>query len=134
WAPRLACADAFRLPLRDACLDAITVAFGVRNLRPHDDALAELARVLKPGGRLVVLEATAPAPGWTAPLHRFYLERIVPAAGRLSDDPSAYHYLSRSVLAFGAGAEFEAALAAAGFVIARRRSFLMGATRLWTAR
>jgi demethylmenaquinone methyltransferase/2-methoxy-6-polyprenyl-1,4-benzoquinol methylase len=133
WAPRLVCADAFHLPIADQVLDAITIAFGIRNLRPLADALAEIRRVLAPGGTLVVLEAAAPAPGPFAPLHAFYLRHLVPLAGRLSPDPSAYEYLSRSVFAFGAGPEFEAELAAAGFRVTGRRSFLAGATRLWVA-
>jgi demethylmenaquinone methyltransferase/2-methoxy-6-polyprenyl-1,4-benzoquinol methylase len=134
WAPRLACADAFRLPLRDRSLDAITIAFGVRNLRPRAQALAEFARVLAPGGVLSVLEAVAPRPGPFAPCHRFYLEHVVPLAGRISSDPSAYRYLSQSIFEFGDGASFERDLAAAGFGISERRRFLLGATCLWAAR
>jgi demethylmenaquinone methyltransferase/2-methoxy-6-polyprenyl-1,4-benzoquinol methylase len=134
WGPRLVCADAFHLPLGEATVDCVTVAFGVRNLRPRREALAEIARCLKPGGTLVVLEATAPGAGPFAPLHRFYLRRLVPLAGRLSPDPSAYVYLSRSIMEFGSGPEFESDLAASGFVLAVRRSFLLGATRLWAAR
>jgi len=134
WAPRLACADAFRLPLREAALDAITIAFGVRNLRPRAQALAEFRRVLAPGGVLSVLEAVAPRAGLFAPFHRFYLERIVPLAGRLSSDPSAYRYLSQSIFEFGDGESFERDLVAAGFEVARRRRFLLGATCLWAAR
>ena len=133
WGPRLLCADAFRLPFADQSLDAVTIAFGMRNLRPVDQALREIARVLEPSGTLVVLEATAPPPGFTGPLHRFYLLHVVPFAGRLSPDPSAYRYLSQSVLAFGSGPEFESVLAAVGFSVQSRRSFLLGATRLWTA-
>src|SRR5262245_34816383 len=69
WAPRLVCADGSRLPLAPGSLDAITIAFGIRNLRPREEALTELARVLRPGGRLVVLEAAAPAGGPFAPFH-----------------------------------------------------------------
>jgi demethylmenaquinone methyltransferase/2-methoxy-6-polyprenyl-1,4-benzoquinol methylase len=134
WAPRLVCADAFRLPLADRSLDAITIAFGIRNLRPLAHALAELARVLRPGGTLVVLEAAAPAPGPVAPFHRFYLRHLIPLAGRLSADPSAYVYLSQSVFEFGTGPEFERALAHAGFSVTAARRFMLGATRLWTAR
>jgi demethylmenaquinone methyltransferase/2-methoxy-6-polyprenyl-1,4-benzoquinol methylase len=134
WAPRLVAADGFRLPLRDRALDAVTVAFGIRNLRPLPEALAEIRRVLRPGGTLVVLEAAAPAPGPFAPMHGFYLRIIVPLAGRLTRDPSAYAYLSRSIFEFGAGPEFERALAEAGFDVAARRSFLLGASRLWVAR
>src|SRR6185295_18221054 len=134
WAPRLVCADAFTLPLPNHSVDAVTIAFGIRNLRPRSDALAELARVLRPGGTLAVLEATAPARGPFAPAHGFYLRHIIPLAGRLSPDPSAYRYLSESVFEFGAGPEFEQALAAAGFEVVERRRFMLGATRLWVAR
>jgi demethylmenaquinone methyltransferase / 2-methoxy-6-polyprenyl-1,4-benzoquinol methylase len=134
WAPRVVGADAFRLPLRDGATDAVTVAFGLRNLRPRSQALREIARVLAPGGTLVVLEATAPAPGPFAALHAFHLRTMIPLLGRLSDDPSAYAYLSRSVFDFGSGVEFERELLDAEFVIERRQSFLLGATRLWTAR
>ncbi len=133
WAPRLACADAFRLPFRDDALDAVTIAFGMRNLRPRPGALAELARVLAPGGTLVVLEATAPRPGVLAPFHRFYARRIIPLLGRLSSDPVAYRYLSGSIFEFGTGEEFERDLAAAGFGIATRRAYMFGAARLWAA-
>ena len=133
WSPRLACADAFALPLRDASLDAITVAFGVRNLRPRRTALAELARVLKPGGRLVVLEAAAPAPGPLGSFARAWIRHALPLAGRLSNDPSAYRYLSQSIFEFGSGPEFEADLDAGGFTRIEARSFLLGATRLWVA-
>jgi SAM-dependent methyltransferase len=128
------CADAFRLPLPDASVDAVTIAFGIRNLRPRREALAEIARTLRPGALLVVLEGTAPAPGPLAPLHRFHLTRVIPLAGRLSPDPSAYEYLGRSILEFGAGPEFESDLGAVGFVVESRRSYLLGATRQWVAR
>jgi demethylmenaquinone methyltransferase/2-methoxy-6-polyprenyl-1,4-benzoquinol methylase len=133
WAPRLVCADGFHLPLPDGSLDAVTIAFGIRNLRPLDDALAELARVLRPDGTLVVLEAAAPAPGPFAPFHGFYVRRVIPLAGRLSADPSAYAYLSRSIFDFGDGPEFERAVAAAGFEVVASRRFMLGATRLWVA-
>ena len=134
WGPRIVCADGFRLPLRDGSVDAITVAFGVRNLRPRTAALAELARVLRPGGVLAVLEATAPAPGPLRPFLAAYVRHGIPLLGRLSPDPSAYRYLSESIFEFGAGPEFERDLAASGFTVARRTSFLLGATRLWVAR
>jgi len=133
WAPRLVCADAFHLPLPDGSIDALTIAFGMRNLRPRDRALAEIARVLRPGGRLLVLEAAALRPGPLAPLHAFYLRSVIPFLGRLSPDPAAYEYLSRSIFEFGAGEEFERDLAQAGFSISERRGFMLGATRLWAA-
>ena len=133
WAPRLACADAFRLPIRGGSLDAITVAFGVRNLRPQSDALAEMARVLKPGGTLSVLEALAPRLGWVGRLHAFHLSSVLPLLGRLSPAPDAYRYLADSILEFGSGPGFERALESAGFVIRRRRVFMLGAAGLWIA-
>jgi demethylmenaquinone methyltransferase/2-methoxy-6-polyprenyl-1,4-benzoquinol methylase len=133
WAPRLVCADAFALPLRDSSLDGVTIAFGIRNLRPRPEALDEIARVLAPGGVLSVLEAAAPGRGPVAPFHRFYLQRLVPLAGWLSRDANAYRYLASSVLGFDAQA-FEQELERAGFVALSRRSFLLGATRLWVAR
>jgi demethylmenaquinone methyltransferase/2-methoxy-6-polyprenyl-1,4-benzoquinol methylase len=133
WSPRLACADAFALPLKTSSLDAVTIAFGIRNLRPRRAALAELARVLRPGGRLVVLEAAVPAPGPLSPFARAWIRHAIPFAGRLSSDPSAYRYLSESIFEFGSGPEFEADLDASGFTRLEGRSFLMGATRLWVA-
>lgn len=133
WAPRVVCADGFRLPFGEGRVDAITVAFGVRNLRPRDRALREMARVLRPGGVLAVLEASAPAPGPLRPFHAFWVRHVIPLAGRLSPDPSAYRYLSESIFEFGAGPEFEAELLAAGFEVHDRRSFLLGATRLWVS-
>ncbi len=134
WAPRLVCGDAFRLPIRDAAVDAVTIAFGIRNLRPQPDALAELARVMRPGATLIVLEATAPPTGTFAPLHRCYLTYVVPLLGRLSPDPTAYEYLGKSVLEFGAGTAFTAAAEQRGFTWRFTRPFLLGATRLWVAR
>ena len=133
WAPRLACADAFQLPIRDGALDAVTIAFGMRNLRPRAAALTELARVLAPGGTLVVLEATAPRPGPLAPFHRFHARRVIPLLGRLSPDPAAYRYLSESIFEFGTGEEFERDLAAGGFRIVERQAYMFGAARLWAA-
>jgi demethylmenaquinone methyltransferase / 2-methoxy-6-polyprenyl-1,4-benzoquinol methylase len=131
WVPRLVAGDAFRLPFRDASIDAITIAFGIRNLRPQSAAVDEIARVLRPGGTLVVLEATGPGRGLTAPLHGFWVSHMVPLLGRLSPDPSAYRYLADSVLEFGTGTSFTSALAS-GFERPVERRFLMGATRLWS--
>ena len=133
WAPRLVCADAFHLPLPDGSIDGVTIAFGMRNLRPRDRALAEIGRVLRSGGRLIVLEATAPRPGPLAPSHAFYLRFVIPLLGRLSPDAAAYEYLSRSIFEFGTGEEFERDLARAGFTILERGGFMLGATRMWVA-
>jgi demethylmenaquinone methyltransferase/2-methoxy-6-polyprenyl-1,4-benzoquinol methylase len=134
WAPRFVCADGFALPLRDGAVGAVTTAFGIRNLRPRADALREIARVLKPGGVLVILEATTPARGVLARFARAWIRHGIPLLGRISDDPSAYRYLSDSIFEFGGGAELERDLETTGFELTRRRDFLFGAARLWTAR
>jgi demethylmenaquinone methyltransferase/2-methoxy-6-polyprenyl-1,4-benzoquinol methylase len=93
-------ADTLRLPYDGGRFDAVTVGFGVRNLADLDRGLSEMARVLKPGGRAVVLEITQPA---RAPLSAFYslwFDRIVPLLGSLSSEPEAYSYLPESVRSF----------------------------------
>jgi demethylmenaquinone methyltransferase / 2-methoxy-6-polyprenyl-1,4-benzoquinol methylase len=93
-------ADALELPYDSASFAAVTVGFGVRNLSDLDLGLREMTRVLRPGGRLVILEITQPH---RAPLSNFYslwFERIVPLIGKLSGDPEAYGYLPESVRNF----------------------------------
>ena len=102
WATavRFEYADALALPYEDETFDAVTVGFGVRNLSDLDRGLAEMARVLKPGGRLVILEITQPQ---RPPLSLFYslwFDRIVPLLGTLAGDRDAYTYLPESVRSF----------------------------------
>jgi demethylmenaquinone methyltransferase/2-methoxy-6-polyprenyl-1,4-benzoquinol methylase len=90
-------ADALQLPYDAGRFDAVTVGFGVRNFADRDRGLAEMARVLEPGGRLVILELTEPT---RPPLSTFYsvwFDHIVPLLGRLTPDPEAYSYLPESV-------------------------------------
>jgi demethylmenaquinone methyltransferase/2-methoxy-6-polyprenyl-1,4-benzoquinol methylase len=109
-------ADALALPFADATFDGATVGFGVRNLVDLDAGLREVARVLKPGARLVVLEFTTP--GWQ-PFRAMYLgyfRQILPRIGRLvSKHRSAYDWLPASVLAFPEPATLAAKLVLAGF-------------------
>ena len=108
-------ADALELPYGDAEFDAVTVGFGVRNLADLDVGLAEMARVLRPGGRLVILEITQPR---RAPLSSFYslwFDRIVPLLGTVAGDREAYTYLPESVKRFPSPDGLAAALDAAGF-------------------
>jgi demethylmenaquinone methyltransferase / 2-methoxy-6-polyprenyl-1,4-benzoquinol methylase len=93
-------ADALELPYDGERFDAVTVGFGVRNLADLDRGLKEMARVLKPGGRAVILEITQPT---RPPLSLFYslwFDRIVPLLGTFSSDPEAYSYLPESVRSF----------------------------------
>jgi len=112
----LACADAERLPLRDALFDGAVVAFGIRNIGDRERALREMLRVLRPGGRLVVLEFGVPR-GLLGTPYRFYFGRLLPwIGGIISGDPAAYSYLPASVAAFPPPAAFAALMEKAGFV------------------
>lgn len=94
-------ADGLRLPLPDSRVAGATIAFGIRNIRPRPEAFAELARVIRPGGRLVVLEfGTGKRRLWGG-LYNFYLRRILPVIGRLvSGDDEAYRYLAATIREF----------------------------------
>jgi demethylmenaquinone methyltransferase/2-methoxy-6-polyprenyl-1,4-benzoquinol methylase len=107
--------DALRLPLRSGSADVVSVAFGVRNLADPDAGLRELTRVLKPGGRLLILECSPPPAGWLGALYRFYFLRVLPAVGGwISGDPEAYGYLPRTVVAWPPPAEFQRRMETAG--------------------
>ena len=95
---RLAAGDALALPLADASVDVVTIAFGLRNLPEPGQGLLEFRRVLRPGGRLVVCEFSAPVVPVFREVYRRYLTRLMPvAARRLTSDPEAYQYLARSI-------------------------------------
>ena len=93
-------ADALDLPYDDGGFDAVTVGFGVRNLSDLDRGIAEMARVLKPGGRLVILEITQPTRPPLSTFFSVWFDRIVPLIGRFAGDSAAYSYLPESVKRF----------------------------------
>jgi demethylmenaquinone methyltransferase/2-methoxy-6-polyprenyl-1,4-benzoquinol methylase len=108
-------ADALRLPYGDASFDAATIGFGARNLADLDRGLSELRRVLRPGGRLVILEITQPT---RLPLSAFYslwFDRIVPLLGTFAGERSAYTYLPESVKRFPSPRGLAERMGAAGF-------------------
>ena len=108
--------DALRLPLRDASLDLLTVAFGFRNLANYDAGLAEIRRVLRPGGTAAILEFSQPPNRAFAALYRFYSRRILPLiGGALTGSPDAYTYLPESVRKFPDAPQLASDMRRAGF-------------------
>ena len=114
--------DVLALPFDDASFDAATVGFGVRNLDDLELGLAELRRVLRPGGRLAILEITQPR-GVLAPFYRLWFDRLVPLLGRVLPGGSAYTYLPASVRRFPGPEDLAALLREAGFEDVRWRLF-----------
>jgi demethylmenaquinone methyltransferase/2-methoxy-6-polyprenyl-1,4-benzoquinol methylase len=108
-------ADALALPYDGDRFDAITVGFGVRNLADLDRGLREMARVLKPGGRLVILEITQPTRPPLSVFYSLWFDRIVPLLGAFSSDPEAYSYLPESVRSFPSLRGLAEKMDAAGF-------------------
>jgi demethylmenaquinone methyltransferase / 2-methoxy-6-polyprenyl-1,4-benzoquinol methylase len=108
-------ADALQLPYDAGRFDAVTVGFGVRNLADLDRGLREMARVLRPGGRLVVLEITQPRRPPLSTFYSLWFDRVVPLLGSLSGDPEAYAYLPESVRSFPDPHRLAAKMDAAGF-------------------
>jgi demethylmenaquinone methyltransferase/2-methoxy-6-polyprenyl-1,4-benzoquinol methylase len=106
--------DLLALPFGEASFDAATVGFGVRNVESLDGALAELRRVLVPGGRLAILEITTPR-GVLAPFFSLWFDRLVPLLGRVLPGGAAYSYLPASVRRFPGPDELRERLARAGF-------------------
>jgi demethylmenaquinone methyltransferase/2-methoxy-6-polyprenyl-1,4-benzoquinol methylase len=128
-------ADGTALPFTEGSFDAVTVAFGVRNFEDLEQGLREMLRVLKPGGRLFVLEFSKPRKAPMKQLFRFYFHRVMPAVGRsVSKDSAAYTYLPRSVDAFPEGPDFVRILERCGAREAKATPLTGGIATLYTAR
>ncbi|HEU4392839.1 MAG TPA: bifunctional demethylmenaquinone methyltransferase/2-methoxy-6-polyprenyl-1,4-benzoquinol methylase UbiE [Solirubrobacterales bacterium] len=126
-------ADALRLPYDGGRFDAVTVGFGVRNLADLDRGLSEMARVLKPGGRAVVLEITQPTRPPLSVFYSLWFDRIVPLLGSFSSDPEAYSYLPESVRSFPNPRELAGKMDRAGFDRIRYSVFAGGIIALHSA-
>jgi demethylmenaquinone methyltransferase/2-methoxy-6-polyprenyl-1,4-benzoquinol methylase len=111
--------NALELPFQDDEFDAVTVGFGARNFSDLARGLAEMARVAKPGGRVVVLEITTPQKPPLSSFFSLWFDRVVPRLGQLAGDSDAYTYLPNSVRRFPGPRELAAELAAAGLVEVR---------------
>ena len=125
--------DSENLPFQDNTYDAATVAFGVRNFENLQKGLTDINRVLRPGGKLVVLELSTPKKFPIKQLFGFYFNNILPLFGKmLSKDDSAYTYLPESVNAFPDGEDFKKVMAAAGFEHNTSKSLTLGICSLYT--
>jgi demethylmenaquinone methyltransferase/2-methoxy-6-polyprenyl-1,4-benzoquinol methylase len=123
--------DALALPFADGSFDAAMVGFGVRNLSELDRGLCELRRVLRPGGRLAILEITRPR-GLLAPFYRLWFDVLIPAGGKILPGGSAYTYLPASVRRFPDPQGLAHVMAEAGFGEIRWRLFAGGIVALHT--
>jgi len=127
--------DAEKLPFSDRQFDAAMVAFGVRNFEDLDRGLSEICRVLRPGGRLIVLEFSRPSTFPIKQLYGFYGTYILPTIGRLvSGDPSAYTYLPESIAVFPQGREFLERMERAGLEDAAQQRLTFGIASIYEGR
>jgi demethylmenaquinone methyltransferase/2-methoxy-6-polyprenyl-1,4-benzoquinol methylase len=127
-------ADALQLPFAEAGFDVVTVAFGLRNMADWGAALAEMARVLVPGGHVLVLDFSLPHGGWR-PLYRAYLHHVLPRlAGAITGQKAAYDYLGDSIEKFPSGQEMCALLEASGFHDAQAQPLSRGIVTIYCAR
>jgi demethylmenaquinone methyltransferase / 2-methoxy-6-polyprenyl-1,4-benzoquinol methylase len=124
-------ADALHLPFASESFDAVTISFGLRNVVDPDLALREMARVTRPGGRLVVCEFSTPTWPPFRIVYQRYLMRVLPAvASRVSSNPDAYHYLSESIGAWPSQRELAERIAGAGWADVKWRNLTGGVVAL----
>jgi demethylmenaquinone methyltransferase/2-methoxy-6-polyprenyl-1,4-benzoquinol methylase len=127
--------DAENLPFENNTFDAVTVAFGVRNFENLLAGMNEIQRVLKPDGKLVVLEFSKPQLFPLKQLFQFYFKHILPFIGKItSKDPKAYRYLYESVQAFPDGKEFIKVMERAGFQQNQQKSLTFGISSLYVGK
>ena len=125
--------EALRFP--DNTFDRVTIAFGIRNFEDRPKGLKEMLRVLKPGGRLVILELSRPENKVIRWLYDLYFLHILPKiGGKVSGDKAAYAYLPASVAAFPGKKEFTATMRSAGFHTVNHKAFTLGVCRMYTGK
>lgn len=125
--------DAQELPHRDDEMDGATIAFGIRNVPDRPRALKELARVVRPGGRVAVLELGEPRGAWLGRAARFHTRHVVPRLGALLSGSREYAYLQRSIAAFPPAEEFAAIMQRSGLHVLEVVPLTFGACTLYVA-
>lgn len=127
-------ADCLALPFADGSFDCVTVAYGVRNFEHLDKGYAEMARVLRPGGMLCVVELSVPTSPVVRPFYNIYTRGVIPGVGRLiTGDSSAYTYLPQSIAAMPQGERMLALMREAGLEGAALRRLTFGVCTIYTA-
>jgi demethylmenaquinone methyltransferase/2-methoxy-6-polyprenyl-1,4-benzoquinol methylase len=129
----LSIGDARFLPLKDACFNAVTMAFGIRNIEERKDVLSEFYRILKPGGQLLIMEFGYPDNPILKSFYRLYFDRVLPLLGNwLSRTDYAYTHLVQSVRAFPKDREFIEEIGESGFVHLRVKKLTQGIARIYS--
>lgn len=124
--------DSEAMDFEDGRFDCATIAFGIRNFEHREKALREILRVLKPGGRLVILELSVPSNPVIRWFYNLYFTRILPIiGGRISGDKAAYRYLPASVLNFPGKKEWMATMSGCGYAGVKHKAFTHGICRMY---
>lgn len=121
------------LPFEDGSFDAVTIAFGIRNVPDRPRALREMARVTRSGGRVAILELSEPKSGLLGPLARFHVHTMVPFVGGILSGSREYAYLQRSIASFPPPGEFAAIMEAAELTVIRTVPLTFGVCHLYVA-
>ena len=125
--------DAQALPYDDDSFDGCCIAFVIRNVPDRSAALAEMARVTKPGGRVAVLELGEPSVGWLSPFARFHVRKVIPRIGGMLSGSREYKYLQESIAAFPPAEEFAQQMQASGLNVLDVKPLTFGACTLFVA-
>ena len=125
--------DAQALPYDDDAFDGCCIAFGIRNVPDRSAALAEMARVTRPGGRVAVLELGEPSVGWLSPIARFHVRKVIPRIGGMISGSEEYKYLQRSIAAFPPADRFAEQMRACGLNVLEVKPLTFGACTLFVA-
>jgi len=131
---QLAQCDGSKLPLRDASVDAVTCGFALRNFADLQGVLTECGRVLRPGGRIALLEVDRPSIPGVRQMHALYFRRVVPRIGAWLSDAEAYQYLPESTVFLPELEKMREILMRAGFVEVEKRGWMLGAIQGLRAR